>query len=185
MTPSAALLHRIENTPALATALICPGDFDITRRDPIDELHLPGGVPLHPIAGCDTGGTYYLCGADGAQQRPVLYTDSEGRATLIGADLIEAITLVVVLPFWRDVLRGFPRADLKSELLEFHPDFETERDHLLHALNLPALPERKAATRLLNTAARTSPTYVPYAQDADRHPYDLYFDPARERPGCQ
>ncbi|MFG3095846.1 hypothetical protein [Streptomyces sp. NPDC048202] len=50
MTPSTALLHRIEQSPALATALICPADFDITRRDPIDELHLPGEVPLHPIA---------------------------------------------------------------------------------------------------------------------------------------
>ncbi|MFG3046842.1 hypothetical protein ACGFZR_18120 [Streptomyces sp. NPDC048241] len=180
MTPSTALLHRIEQSPALATALICPADFDITRRDPIDELHLPGGVPLHPIAGCDTGGTYYLCGADGADQRPILHTDSEGRATLIGADLIEAITLVVVLPFWRDVLMGFTLPELKSELLELHPDFETERDHLLHALALPKLSEREATTRLKNTAARTSPAHVPYVQDAHRHPYDLYFDPAHQ-----
>ncbi|MYS14313.1 hypothetical protein [Streptomyces sp. SID4982] len=175
MTPSAALLHRIEQTPALAGALVCPSDFDITRRDPIDTLLIADGVPLHPMAGRDAGGTYYLCGPAGSGQRPVLYTDSEGRATLIGADLIEAITLVVVLPFWRDVQSEFTLDELKSELLEHHPDFEAERDRLLHALDLPALPEAEAATRLLTVAARTSPAYVPYVRDAGLHPYDLFF----------
>ncbi|MCH0555974.1 MULTISPECIES: hypothetical protein [Streptomyces] len=46
-------------------------------------------------------GTYYLRGEAGVEERPVPYADSEGQATWIGADLVEAITLIVVLPFWR------------------------------------------------------------------------------------
>ncbi|MFD4244136.1 hypothetical protein ACFWP3_21425 [Streptomyces sp. NPDC058525] len=106
MTASDALLRRIEQNPSLAASLVCPGDFDIDRRDPIDDLVLFTGAPLHPIAGCGAGDTYYLWGEPGAEERPVLYADSEGRATLIGADLVEAVTLIVVLPFWRDVANG-------------------------------------------------------------------------------
>ncbi|MFF6789736.1 hypothetical protein ACFY9C_11715 [Streptomyces filamentosus] len=91
MTASDDLLRRIEQEPSLATALAWPGDFDVERRDPIEKLALPTGIPLHPIAGCGAGGTYYLYGEAGAEERPVLYADSEGQATLIGADLVEAI----------------------------------------------------------------------------------------------
>lgn len=176
MTASDDLLRRIEQDPSLSAALAWPGDFDIDRRDPVEDLVLPTGTPLFPIAGCGAGGTYFLCGEAGARERPVLYADSEGRATLIGTDLVEAVTLVVVLPCWRDLAKGFPVEELGSEIRADHPDFDTERDALLNALGLAPTSEEEAATRLLAVAARTAPHYVPRVPDDDYLPYDLYFD---------
>ncbi|GAA1044956.1 MULTISPECIES: hypothetical protein [Streptomyces] len=175
MTASDDLLRRIEQESSLATALAWPGDFDVERRDCIEELALPTRIPLHPIAGCGAGGTYYLCGEAGAEERPVLYADSEGQATLIGADLVEAITLIVVLPFWRDLAKGFAISELGSDLRADHPDFDAERDHLLHALGLASISEEEAAARLLAVAARTAPDYVPRVPDDDYLPYELLF----------
>ncbi|WP_073946278.1 hypothetical protein [Streptomyces kebangsaanensis] len=175
MTASDDLLCRIEQEPSLATALACPGDFDIERRDPIEDLALPTRIPLHPIAGCGAGGTYYLCGEAGAEERPVLYADSEGQATLIGADLVDAITLIVVLPFWRDLAKGFAISELGSDLRADHPDFDAERDRLLHALRLASTSEEEAAARLLAVAARTAPDYVPRVPDDNYLPYELLF----------
>jgi hypothetical protein len=175
MTTSDALLRRLEQDPSLAAALAWPGDFDMDRRDPLEVLVLPSGTPLQPIAGCGAGGTYYLCGEAGAEKRPVLYADSEGQATLIGTDLVEAITLIVVLPFWRDIAKGFLISELGSELRADHPAFDAERDRLLHALRLDPVSEEEAATRLLAVAARTAPDYVPRVPDDDHLPYALLF----------
>ncbi|GAB2822549.1 hypothetical protein GCM10027073_61290 [Streptomyces chlorus] len=175
MTASDALLRRIEQDPPLAAALAWPGDFDIDRRDPLEDLVLPTGRPLHPIAGCGAGGTYFLCGERGAEDRPVLYADSEGQATLIGADLVDAITLIVVLPFWRDLAKGFAISELGSDLRADHPDFDAERDRLLHSLGLASISEEEAAARLLAVAARTAPDYVPRVPDDAYLPYELLF----------
>ncbi|WP_017589442.1 hypothetical protein [Nocardiopsis ganjiahuensis] len=85
MNASDALLTRIRTDHVLAGYLEWPGDFDVTRLDPVEELRLPDGSPLEPVAGCGGGGTYYLCGTHGTEPRPVLYTDSEGRAPAIGS----------------------------------------------------------------------------------------------------
>ncbi|MEU6535354.1 hypothetical protein [Streptomyces sp. NPDC047000] len=184
MDASEALLHRIESDPSSAAALASSGDFDIERRDPLEDLVLPTGLPLHPIAGCGAGGTYFLCGEHGAGERPVLYADSEGQATLIGADLVEAVTLVVVLPLWRDLAQGFTISELGTELRAERPDFDIERDRLLHALGLVSVSEAEAAARLLAVAARTAPDYVPRVPDDAHLPYELIFEdaPARNRP---
>lgn len=176
MTASDALLHRIEQDPALAAALAWPGDFRIDRRDPVEDLVLPTGIALHPIAGCGAGGTYFLCGAAGAEERPVLYADSEGQASLIGTDLVEAVTLITVLPFWRDLARGYAISELGADLRAEHPDFDTERDRLLHALGLSPVSEETAAARLLSVAARTAPDYVPRVPEPGYSPYELIFD---------
>ncbi|WP_143203996.1 hypothetical protein [Streptomyces kebangsaanensis] len=96
-----------------------------------------------------------------------MYADSEGQATLIGADLIEAVTLIAVLPFWRDLAKGFALSELGSDLRADHPDFDTERDRLLHTLGLAPVSEEEAAARLLAVAARTAPDYVPRVPDDD------------------
>ncbi|SEN54758.1 hypothetical protein SAMN05216267_1006209 [Actinacidiphila rubida] len=187
MNASDALLHRIEQDPSLAAALAWPGDFDIERRDPVEDVVLPTGISLHPIAGCGAGGTYFLCGdaadaADGRSgveggggARPVLYADSEGQATLIGADLVEAVTLIVVLPFWRDLASGFTPEQAGAEVREDHPEFDAERDALLAALGLAPVSDEVAAERLMAVAARTSPEYLPRVPDDEHMPYDPLF----------
>ncbi|MEV0173483.1 hypothetical protein AB0I00_20495 [Streptomyces sp. NPDC050803] len=175
MTASDAVLRRIEQNPSLAAALAWPGDFDIELRDPVEDVVLPSGRPLHPIAGCGAGGTYFLCGEAGDEERPVLYADSEGQATLIGADLVEAVTLIAVLPLWQDLATGFTVAALGAEVRSDHPDFDAERDQLLQDLGLAPVSEEEAATRLLAVAARTAPDYVPRVPDDDHLPYEPLF----------
>ncbi|MGW7595924.1 hypothetical protein ACWGK9_43610, partial [Streptomyces rubiginosohelvolus] len=111
-----ALLHRIAEHPETAAYLACDGEFDLARTDPIERIALPNGLPVEPVAGCNAGGTHYLCGpAAPGGQRPVLYTDSEGRASLIAESLAEALTLAITLPTWHDALDGLRPPALSSD----------------------------------------------------------------------
>ncbi|AKN69218.1 hypothetical protein QR97_04770 [Streptomyces sp. PBH53] len=85
------------------------------------------------------------------------------------------MTLIAVLPFWRDLAKGFVISELGSDLRADHPDFDAERDRLLHALGLAPISEEEAAARLRAVAARTAPDYVPRVPDDDYLPYELLF----------
>ncbi|WP_328950289.1 hypothetical protein OG778_22410 [Streptomyces sp. NBC_00184] len=89
---------------------------------------------------------------------------------MIGADLVEAITLIVVLPFWYGLAKGFAISKRGSDLRADHPDFDAERDRLLHALGPASISEEEAATRLLAVAARTALDYAPRVPDDDHLP---------------
>ncbi|MFC9624642.1 hypothetical protein ACFTXM_33305 [Streptomyces sp. NPDC056930] len=170
-----ALLRRIAAHPEAASYLACDGEFDLARTDPVEPIALPNGLPVEPIAGCNAGGTHYLCGpAALGGPRPVLYTDSEGRASLIAESLAEALTLVVVLPSWHDALAGFRPPALNSDYLDDHPHHPAVRDRLLTALGLPPATEREVLDRLLTTAARTVPDgFLPRCPDEE----DSSFQP--------
>jgi len=163
MTASDDLLHRIETEPGLAEMLAWPGDFDIGRRDPVEELRLPSGMALAPIAGDGAGGTYFLCG-DPGDTRPVLYADSEGQAVLMAADLVEAVRLIASCPFWRDLGHGHPPDELMAELMDDDPGWPAERDRLLGLLGLTPFGTEEALERLKASAARTVPDFVPLAR---------------------
>ncbi|MFJ1545229.1 hypothetical protein [Streptomyces sp. NPDC088246] len=164
-----ALLRRIAAHPEAASYLACDGEFDLARTDPIEPIALPNGLPVEPIAGCNAGGTHYLCGpAVLGGPRPVLYTDSEGQASLIAESLAEALTLFVALPSWHDALAGFRPPALSSDYLDDHPDHPAVRNRLLTALGLPPATEREVLDRLLTTAARTVPDgFLPHRPDEE------------------
>ncbi|MFF2845341.1 hypothetical protein ACFVT5_03275 [Streptomyces sp. NPDC058001] len=175
---SGALLARIASDRALADFLAWPGDFDIERRDPVEDLRLPTGRPLYPIAGCGAGGTYFLCGPPHTAHRPVLYADSEGQATLIGEDLTEAVRLIASFPYWRDLGRGFPPAELEAELQEDHPDLDARRTAVLTTLNLTPLTVPETLTHLHTCATHTAPDHIPTSTEHNE-PYDLLLTPPR------
>src|SRR3569833_3918300 len=126
MTAADDLLRRIEAEPRLAALLVWPGDFDIARREPVEELRVPCGLALTPIAGDGAGGTYFLCGEPGGR-RPVLFADSEGGATLVAEDLVEAITLIAAYPYWQDLGHGHTAGEQAEELAEDAPAFPVAR----------------------------------------------------------
>lgn len=102
-----AILHRIAGHSEAASHLPRNGESDLARTDPIVRTSLPNGLPVEPVAGCNAGGTHCLCGpAAPGSPHPVLYTDSEGRASLIARSLTEALTLTIVPPSWHDALAG-------------------------------------------------------------------------------
>lgn len=163
MTASDDLLRRIETESGLAELLVWPGDFDISRRDPIEELRLASGLSLTPIAGDGAGGTYFLCGDPGGT-RPVLYTDSEGGATLLGSDLVEAVTLIAAHPYWRDMGIGIPAQEAEQEIVEDDPEFSGARAELLALLGVQPPTAEEALARLRSCADRTDPDYLPIAR---------------------
>ncbi|TGN81431.1 hypothetical protein E5083_02625 [Streptomyces bauhiniae] len=178
-----ALLQRITTQPEAAAFLSGDGEFDPARTDPIESITLPNGLPVEPVAGCNAGGTHYLCGPavpDGA--RPVLYTDSEGRASLIAESLAEALTLAIVLPSWHDALAGLRPPALNSDHLDDHPDHPAVRDRLLAALGLPPATERQVLDRLLTTAARTVPDgFLPRTPDEEESAFEPMAEPTTSR----
>ncbi|GII58095.1 hypothetical protein Pth03_64840 [Planotetraspora thailandica] len=162
MTPADELLHRIETTPQLAALLVWPGDFDIERRDPVEELSLPSGLSLTAIAGDASGGTYFLCGPAGTT-RPVLFADSEGQATLMAADLVEAITLIAAHPYWRDLLHGHSADEMEEMMSEDDPDYPVARAELISLLGVTPPSAEEAVARLRAAASRTVPDFLPVA----------------------
>ncbi|MEU4093465.1 hypothetical protein [Streptomyces sp. NPDC026673] len=180
MDASEALLTRIENDPAAAARLAWPGDFDIARRDPIEDVRLPSGLAMRPIAGDGAGGTFFLCGESGDAERPVVYADSEGQAALIGADLTEAVELIAVCAmWWRDAHSDFSPEEFDAGIREDHPDLDLdrEREELTTALGLTPPPVEEVVARLRTTAARTAPAFLPYVDDDDHVPYEPLFGP--------
>ncbi|MEU7313491.1 hypothetical protein [Streptomyces sp. NPDC007083] len=175
-----ALLRRITAHPEAAAYLACDGEFDLARTDPIESITLPNGLPVEPVAGCNAGGTHYLCGPaapDGP--RPVLYTDSEGQAALIAESLAEALTLAIVLPSWHDALAGLRPPALGSDHLDDHPDHPAVRDRLLAALRLPPATQEDVLDRLLTAAARTVPDgFLPQAGDEEEAAFEPIFQPS-------
>ncbi|WP_369165201.1 hypothetical protein [Streptomyces sp. AFD10] len=134
------------------------------------------------MAGCNAGGTHYLCGPAAPDRvRPVLYTDSEGQASLIAESLAEALTLVIVLPSWHDALAGFRPPALNADYLQDNPDHPEVRDRLLAALRLPLATEPEVLARLLTTAARTVPDgYLPAVEGEEDASFEAMLRPPRE-----
>ncbi|WP_194898128.1 hypothetical protein [Catenulispora pinisilvae] len=177
--PGERLLRLLEARPDIARALDLVADFDITRRDPLERLAVPSGLPLTPIAADGTGGTYYLVGGPDQARRPVLFTDSEGCGTLIAEDLAEALGIFIALGFWHEAGHGFPLATTEQNLRESEPDIDTIRADLYAATGIRPLTAEQARDLLLAAAARTAPDYVATADFPGARPYHLLFAPPR------
>ncbi|GAA4582466.1 hypothetical protein GCM10023194_17250 [Planotetraspora phitsanulokensis] len=172
------LLRRVETTPELADLLSWPGDFDIERRDPVEQLRLPSGLSLTPIAGDASGGTYFLCGTPGTT-RPVLYADSEGQATLVAADLVEALTVVAAFPYWQDMLHGHSAEELEEEIRDDDPDYAPAHARLIELLGVTPPAAEEAVTLLRASASRTVPDFLPIAHhDEGESVYEPMWTPS-------
>jgi len=198
---NSALLSRIENDRALSRYFELPCDFDVTRREPVEVLHLSSGAPLVPVAGCQSGGTYFLCGApesgatggaangatggvtDGVtdDERPVIYTDPEGHSGLIAHSLREALELIAGIPYWKDCLhlsraeRDRPEEDLlaevESDFLDAVPEFDPAQQRAAARALGIELPERTVLLRRLRAAL--DHTLPDYVvHNAEGWPYD-------------
>jgi hypothetical protein len=169
------LLRQLESGEEVANLLMLHGDFDITRRDPVEELVLANGLLLTPIAGDSAGGTYFLCGGQGEPERPVLYAGSEGSAVLMAASLAEAVELIVHFPYWHDLPFGFDADELEAEYRDDREDFDAVRAELIAVLGLSPLTLDDALRRLRAAVARYEPAFVPTCVTHDGGPYQHAF----------
>jgi hypothetical protein len=157
------LLSTLLRTPQAEEFLAWPGDFEPSRAGHGEELRLPSGVPLRPVAGDGGGGVYHVAGAPGAARRPVLYTSSEGEAVLIADSLAQALELLIGLPYWQDLLpgRGYPRQTLEAEYAAAFPGLDARRDRVAALLGLDRPPAAELISRLHACAGRTVPDFLP------------------------
>lgn len=157
-------LRLLRENPHLAELAAFPFNFDLARADHVEDVRLASDGPLEPIAGDDTGGTYFVC-ADGS----VLYADSEGSAGIIGDSVDEALEILVGLPGWHDHLDLAPSdgeekilaaiAETEEEIREYH-GIDAERDELRAALGLPVRSPVELIGRLHAALLRTEPDFL-------------------------
>ena len=144
-----SLITAILEHDEAADFLAWPGDFDLDRKDHVEEVHLASGAVLEGFAGDGAGGTYFFCG-DGGEERPVLYADSEGGAALVAIGLEELLQLLLVVPWWRDC-RTFTVEEtrmLSAEYQDDMPDLAARRDRAAAALGIDLPAETQVLARL-------------------------------------
>lgn len=92
-----SLLSTIRNCEEASAFLAGTCDFDLDWHDHVEPVHLASGMELEGFARDGTGGTYFFCG-QGAEERPVMYADSEGGAALLAIGMPELVQLLLVAP---------------------------------------------------------------------------------------
>lgn len=163
------ILEMVRQDPGLAELLCEVCEFDLSRGDHGEPVHLSSGQALEGIAGDFTGGTFFLCGQR-RPTRPVLYASSEGQAGLIGRSLADALEVMVGLPSWWDCLKFSGDGDLATmrstaehlqrDEIKDEPDTAARRIQLETALSLNLAPVPVLLARLRDAVAGTAPDFV-------------------------
>jgi hypothetical protein len=166
------LLDQIHDDSDLAYALAAStADFDVSRTyEFVEAVHLPSHAPLERVAGDGAGGAFFLVGV-GGEERPVLYADSEGSAGLLGWNLRSVVEMVVMLPYWHDLLGRHEVDGLSAmralaeeltvqyaEIFADDPDLEVQRQVAIDKLGLPWSDDPLA--ELYAALKATSPDFV-------------------------
>lgn len=158
------ILELLHARPDLAELAAFPFNFDVSRAYHVEAVHLASLASLEPIAGDDTGGTFFLCGGTA-----VLHASSEGDAVLLADSVGEAIEMLVRLPWWCEdisveldeagVLAVVRAADDEARE-EFAPELDEQRAALLSGLGLSDRPLTELVALSDSAARRTEPDYV-------------------------
>ncbi|MFI8849858.1 hypothetical protein [Streptomyces sp. 891-h] len=180
MTTSGSLLDRLKADRQAALLARFPFEFDtlVEAYGPIthvEPVRLASGEPLEPIAKDDSGGTYFLCGEGGGEDRPVLFADSEGSAGLIGTTLRDALLLLIGLRCADEAVYGEREGrEMDEQALEALRDADDAeyieaagledlagmRAELLERLGLAPLPPLTWLLERARAAAALDPAYV-------------------------
>ncbi|MGK5638161.1 hypothetical protein ACSNOK_07550 [Streptomyces sp. URMC 126] len=164
MTHSDRALRILHERPDLAALAAWPFSFDIGGAEHVEEVRLASGAPLRPIAGEDSGGTYFLCAGG-----EVLHADSEGSAGLLAESLDDALEILIGLPGEAsclsseddDATLARELAEAEEELREnYGPEFDADRERLLSGLGLRRRPARELLVRMERAERRTEPDFV-------------------------
>ncbi|MBO8191011.1 hypothetical protein ITI46_04765 [Streptomyces oryzae] len=130
-------------------------------------MHLASGASLEPIAGDDTGGTYFLCGGTA-----VLHASCDGYASLVADSVGEALEMLIRLPWWcedvsaemseEELMAAVRAADdgIREELAPELDELEAQRTALLSGLGLPDRPLAELAAMSDAATRRTEPDHV-------------------------
>lgn len=158
------VLRLLRTRPDLAALAAFPFNFDVDRAYHVEDVHLASGATLEPIAGDDTGGTYFLCGGTA-----VLHASSEGDAVLIADSVTEALEMLVRLPWYCENITGdLGEEELRAQIAagddearaEFAPELDAQRAALLTGLELPDRPLTELVALMESAVYRTEPDHL-------------------------
>ena len=147
-----ALYMKIKSMPEVQGNLAWPFDFELVEpcKD-LSHYQISSDVPLVVLAQDGTGGLFALCGTEDVENVPIVHITSEGQAGLIANNFNQAVSLIVSLPYWRDLLkfsdggkliemrRALPLSE--DDLLEDQPEVLELRKRIEKDLELVALDE--------------------------------------------
>ncbi|WP_156877529.1 hypothetical protein [Shimazuella kribbensis] len=109
------LYKQIRNTPKYKEFFSWPLDFEIENvylyQNDSDFITMEKTII---IAKDGTGGLFALYGDGPVDDLPILYISSEGQAGFIASNFQECIILLVMCPFWQDLLKFSGRAQLEE-----------------------------------------------------------------------
>lgn len=188
------VLALLRTRPDLAELAAFPFNFDVRRARHCERVHLASGSPLEPIAGDDTGGTYFLSGGTA-----VLHASDDGYASLVADSVSEALEIIVRLPWWcesitaetdEEGLRAAVRAADAQVREDFAPGLDAQRAALIHGLGLPDRPLVELLAMSEAATRRTEPYHVLLnsqdlsayqLEESFRQPlHDIVLEPGRE-----
>lgn len=97
------------------------------------------------------GGVYARCNLTGTAQTRFVHVDTMGYAVPLGGTLEQLVSLILALPYWRELLARTDQATpeamrqvaagLEQEVAEDLPQLRAARDDLLQHLDLPELDD--------------------------------------------
>ncbi|MGW2178365.1 hypothetical protein ACWCXX_09800 [Streptomyces sp. NPDC001732] len=158
------VLELLRTRPDLAELAAFPFNFDVDRAYHVEAVHLASGAPLEPVAGDDTGGTYFLSGGTA-----VLHASSDGYASLFADGVGDALQFLVRLPWWcEDLSAGMDEEALRAEVRraddeareEFAPELDEQRAALISGLGLPDRPLTELFALSEAVTRRTEPDHL-------------------------
>ncbi|MFI6678228.1 hypothetical protein [Kribbella sp. NPDC050470] len=178
------ILEMVRLDQGLAELLWEVCEFDLTRGDHGEPVHLSSGYALEGIAGDFSGGTFFLCG-ERRSIRPVLYASSEGQAGLIGHSLAGALEAMIGLPSWWDCLKFSGGGDLvtmqsaaehlQRDELRDEPELGARRVQLATALSLELATVPLLLAGLRDAVASTTPDFALTVETGEQ--YESLFGP--------
>ncbi|WP_406089414.1 hypothetical protein [Streptomyces sp. NBC_01013] len=157
-------LELLRTRPELAETAAFPFNFDVSRASHVEEVHLASGASLEPIAGDDTGGTFFLSGG-----AAVLYASSEGDVVLIADSVGEALEMQIRLPEWcedltaeldEEAMRAAVRASDDEAREDYAPELDAQRAALISGLGLPERPLVELFAMAESAGRRTEPDHL-------------------------
>lgn len=147
-----SIYKRLTENSSVVDILEWPFDFEICEPHLLsNDWPISLSEELVVLAEDGSGGAYCIQEKIDPEESSVIFLSSEGQAGKVAKDLTEFLTIVVSLPYWRDLLKFSAGGELEemrkampflnAEILEDEPEIISKNKLISKALNLPTLAD--------------------------------------------
>jgi len=145
-----SIFKLLVNDPDVVNVLGWPFDFEVCEPYLLSsDWPISLSEELVVLAEDGSGGAYTILENLDPDKSPVIFLSSEGQAGSVAANLTEFLSLLVALPYWRDLLKFSSGGQLnemkkaaiflQAEILEDEPKIKNKMKVISKALKLPEL----------------------------------------------